>query len=120
MHTWVKSALAAIAAGAAVVAVAMPASAQEVIVEDDAMLVVDEGPVIVDEGPAIVDGGEIFAEEGPAIVEETVVEDAIPVAERPGPRVYGWTGRRGGDCGMFHYWNGMRCVDARDEPPALR
>ena len=23
-------------------------------------------------------------------------------------------------CGQFHYWNGERCADARDEPPALR
>jgi hypothetical protein len=28
-------------------------------------------------------------------------------------------GRRGG-CGEFFYWNGVRCVDARANPPDLR
>ncbi|HYD15250.1 MAG TPA: hypothetical protein VEA77_02510 [Hyphomicrobium sp.] len=34
-------------------------------------------------------------------------------------KVYGWSSRgpRGTDCGQFRYWNGDRCVDARDEPP---
>jgi len=103
MHTWVKSALAATAAGAAVVAVAIPASAQEVIVEDGAVLV-DEGPVI----------------DGPVIVEGAIVEDVLPAPEVPAPRVYGWTARSGDDCGMYGYWNGVRCADARDEPPPIR
>jgi len=34
-----------------------------------------------------------------------------------GPRVYGWTSERPLDCGAFHYWNGVECLDARDTPP---
>jgi len=105
MHTWVKSALAMTAAGAAVLAIAMPASAQEILVEDGAVLV-DEGPVIVDDGPVVVEGA--------------IVEDALPAPEVPGARVYGWTASGEGDCGMYGYWTGVRCADARDEPPAIR
>lgn len=28
------------------------------------------------------------------------------------------SGRNG--CGEYRYWNGERCADARDEPPAIR
>jgi hypothetical protein len=27
---------------------------------------------------------------------------------------------RPANCGVYHYWDGKRCVDARDVPPALR
>lgn len=44
---------------------------------------------------------------------------------RPGPTVYGWSYRaerpssewRG--CGVYRYWDGKVCVDARDIPPEM-
>jgi hypothetical protein len=47
---------------------------------------------------------------------------------RNGAAGYGWRYRAGGyqvgpaadgvnDCGVYHYWNGEQCVDARDVPP---
>lgn len=33
-----------------------------------------------------------------------------------GPAVYGWS-YRPANCGVFHYWNGDECVDARSVPP---
>ena len=33
-----------------------------------------------------------------------------------GPAVYGWSFRPA-NCGVFHYWNGDECVDARAVPP---
>jgi hypothetical protein len=33
-----------------------------------------------------------------------------------GPAVYGWSFRPA-NCGVFHYWNGDACVDARFVPP---
>jgi hypothetical protein len=33
-----------------------------------------------------------------------------------GPAVYGWSFRPA-NCGVFHYWNGNECVDARAVPP---
>lgn len=51
------------------------------------------------------------------VVEQAPADDAVIVHETaPGPRVYGWT-LRPADCGTFRYWNGVRCADARDEPP---
>jgi hypothetical protein len=51
------------------------------------------------------------------IVEQTPADDAVIVPKNaPGPRVYGWT-LRPADCGTFRYWDGVRCADARDEPP---
>ena len=52
-----------------------------------------------------------------------------PDAHRHGPAVYGWSYRardvRAGTpvaiwngCGVYRYWNGTACVDARDVPPA--
>jgi hypothetical protein len=75
----------------ALLASATAASAQEVIIENDAAVV--EEPLIVDDGD-------------------------IAVIERPAaPRVYGWTALRPIDCGTFRYWNGVRCADARFDPP---
>jgi hypothetical protein len=51
------------------------------------------------------------------VVEQAPADDAVIVRETaPGPRVYGWT-LRPADCGTFRYWDGVRCADARDEPP---
>ena len=42
---------------------------------------------------------------------------------RYGPASYGWRYRAGDDqaswtgCGVYRYWNGEQCVDARDVPP---
>lgn len=33
-----------------------------------------------------------------------------------GPAVYGWS-YRPANCGVFHYWNGDECIDARAVPP---
>jgi hypothetical protein len=54
----------------------------------------------------------------------------LPVAyeHRHGPAVYGWSYRAHGYpvgpaagtwnvCGVYHYWNGEECVDARDIAP---
>lgn len=56
-----------------------------------------------------------------------VVRPAPPIyAERVGPRVYGYVRRaedwplRPADCGVYHYWNGEFCADARVTPPDLR
>jgi hypothetical protein len=47
-------------------------------------------------------------------------EETLVIQERaPGPRVYGWT-MRPADCGTFRCWHGVRCADARDEPPVPR
>jgi hypothetical protein len=34
-----------------------------------------------------------------------------------GPAVYGWSFHPA-ICGVFHYWNGDECVDARAVPPS--
>jgi hypothetical protein len=42
---------------------------------------------------------------------------------KPGPAVYGWSYRaRPADyarasCGVYRYWDGKQCVDARETPP---
>jgi hypothetical protein len=52
-----------------------------------------------------------------------------PNAYSHGPAVYGWSYRARGEragmpstiwngCGVYRYWNGAACVDARDVPPA--
>lgn len=33
------------------------------------------------------------------------------------PPVYGWVIIRPSSCGVYRYWNGVRCVDARYRPP---
>ena len=45
---------------------------------------------------------------------------------RHGPAVYGWSYRTHGElpaswngCGVYHYWNGEQCVDARGVAPNL-
>lgn len=51
------------------------------------------------------------------IVEQVPSDEAVIVEDSPRrPRVYGWA-MRPVDCGTFRYWNGVRCADARDEPP---
>ena len=49
-----------------------------------------------------------------------------PYAQRPAPAGYGFRHRaplappasRNG-CGVFRYWDGTKCLDARDTPPKL-
>jgi hypothetical protein len=54
------------------------------------------------------------------IVEQAPMDESVIIRENaPGPRVYGWM-MRPADCGTFRYWNGVRCADARDEPPVPR
>lgn len=67
----------------------------------------------------VIDGEALLIDEQPAIVEGGVIIDDAPTAVSPGTRVYGWSGRRGGSCGMYHYWDGARCADARVDPPAI-
>ena len=60
---------------------------------------------------------DVYMEGDAAVVEQAPTDDAVIMPEdAPGPRVYGWT-LRPADCGTFRYWNGVRCADARDEPP---
>jgi hypothetical protein len=47
---------------------------------------------------------------------------ALPPARVAGPRVYGWysaVSPRAADCGEYHYWDGVRCLDARYDPPNM-
>jgi hypothetical protein len=54
------------------------------------------------------------------VVEQAPADESVIIREEaPGPRVYGWT-MRPADCGTFRYWDGVRCADARDEPPVAR
>lgn len=45
--------------------------------------------------------------------------------QQPGPRVYGWSYRAERpvyvwrSCGVYRYWDGKACVDARDIPPEM-
>lgn len=60
---------------------------------------------------------DVFIEGDAPVVEQAPADEALIIPENaPGPRVYGWT-LRSADCGTFRYWNGVRCADARDEPP---
>jgi len=60
---------------------------------------------------------------GPPAVYDYDEGYAYGPAYGPGPRVYGYTRRqndgeydtrRAGGCGVYRYWNGDRCVDARN------
>ena len=62
----------------------------------------------------------IIEGDAPVIEQSAAPEETLVIQEpTPGPRVYGWT-MRPADCGTFRYWNGVRCADARDEPPVSR
>ncbi|MBI1650382.1 hypothetical protein [Hyphomicrobium sulfonivorans] len=68
----------------------------------------------------VIDGEALLKDEQPPVVDGAVIVDDAPIAVSPGTRVYGWSGRRGsGSCGMYHYWDGARCADARVDPPAI-
>lgn len=57
---------------------------------------------------------------GPAEVYRNGHYDLAPrdrlTVRAKGPAVYGWSFRPA-NCGVFHYWNGDECVDARAVPP---
>jgi hypothetical protein len=60
---------------------------------------------------------DVIVEGDAPIVEQVPADEELTIHERvPGPRVYGWT-LRPADCGTFRYWDGVRCADARNEPP---
>jgi hypothetical protein len=61
---------------------------------------------------------DVIIEGDAPVVEQSLAEDGVTIRE-PGSRVYGWM-TRPADCGTFRYWNGVRCADARDEPPVPR
>ena len=53
----------------------------------------------------------------------------VAPARRAGTAVYGWSYRAPtygsapvayGNCGLFRYWDGNQCLDARDNPPPLQ
>jgi hypothetical protein len=53
-----------------------------------------------------------------------VPKPAATTAVRRAPAVYGWSHRAPrsatytwNGCGVYRYWNGEQCVDARDVPP---
>jgi hypothetical protein len=94
---------AAIVAATALAGAASSASAQRVGVE------IYAGPSAYydDDGyaaPAYGYGPRVYADE------ETVVDTPEVVVRTP---------RRSGGCGEFFYWNGVRCIDARTNPPDL-
>jgi hypothetical protein len=71
--------------------------------------------------PGIVDEDE----EAAAVMEAppAIYEGRPAYAYQPGyavPGVYGFVAERPSSCGEYRYWNGVRCVDARDNPPDLR
>lgn len=87
------------------------ASAQDVFVDDAYMY---DDPVIEDRA---------YLDE-PELGDEVVIERAEPSDPPPraatGPRVYGWQSDAApASCGVYKYWDGQRCADARSEPPAL-
>lgn len=60
---------------------------------------------------------DVIIEGDAPVVEQAPADETVLLEERaPAPRVYGWT-MRPADCGTFHYWDGERCADARNEPP---
>lgn len=60
---------------------------------------------------------DVIVEGDTPIVEQAPADGTVIIGDpAPGPRVYGWA-MRPIDCGTFRYWNGIRCADARDEPP---
>lgn len=83
----------------------------------------------------------VLGQSGAALAQSIVVEEAPPrevrtyyydrVERAREPRVYGYVrsiddpvvvmrpASRNG-CGQFYYWDGLRCVDARDVPPDIR
>ena len=65
---------------------------------------------------SVAQAQDVVIESEAPVVEQAPADDVIVHETAPGPRVYGWT-LRPADCGTFRYWNGVRCVDARDEPP---
>lgn len=96
-----RSVLAPVAAAAIGLTAAVgSAGAQEVIVEEEYMA---------------YDGYPADGYYDPMVAPEaSVTVEAAPVA--PATRVYGWVAVRP-DCGVFNYWNGVRCIDARVTPP---
>jgi hypothetical protein len=83
--------------------------------------------------PLLVAAGSVSAQPADDIIMDdeaaaAYYDDAAPMPEqrpartvirtREAPAVYGWTYRIP-DCGVYHYWNGDTCVDARDTPPNL-
>jgi hypothetical protein len=72
-------------------------------------------------GLAIVAHAQDVIIEGDApVVEQSAPPETVIIREQtPAPRVYGWM-MRPADCGTFRYWNGVRCADARNDPPVPR
>lgn len=94
-----------LAAAAAIgfVSIASTAGAQSVVVREYNSVVIDDY-----DGDDFNDAVEIYQEDGPAVVE----------VSPPETRVYGWAASRPyPNCGRMHYWNGVRCLDARFDPP---
>lgn len=86
------------------------AHAQEVIVDDAYMY---DDPIIEDRA---------YLDE-PELQDEVVIERVEP-ADAPRAdsetRVYGWQlDAPPTSCGVFKYWDGQRCADARTAPPDL-
>lgn len=61
------------------------------------------------------------------VTRETRVTTATPapaatieVTRNEPVEVMGWVSFRPDDCGVYHYWNGEDCIDARDVPPPIQ
>jgi hypothetical protein len=103
-----------IAAGVAPNASAIPAWPKDSGVSVQAALsTVQYRPAVPDEEdePALMEAPPVIYERSPGY---------RVIAPRPyAPGVYGYVAERPTSCGEFRYWNGVRCVDARDNPPDL-
>lgn len=96
-----KYGLAAVAA-IGIVSIAGVANAQSVVIQEYNSVVIDD----YDDGAA--GAVEVYQEDVPEVVEVSPSET----------RVYGWVATRPyPNCGRMHYWNGVRCLDARFHPP---
>jgi Zn ribbon nucleic-acid-binding protein len=77
-------------------------AADTVIMDRDANVVVRDGPNVVVRDRR---SARYYAPRGRVVTSD-------------GPVVYGWSFRPL-DCGVYHYWNGTKCVDSRDVPPDI-
>jgi hypothetical protein len=98
-----QSVLSVLAIGCAIAASTSVQAADRIVVEDGPEVVVERGPDAV-------------------VTSRTRVYRSVPRAYEEGyapveayePPVYGWVRIRPLNCGTYHYWDGVACVDARD------
>ena len=64
--------------------------------------------VVIDDDPDVVvtQRTEVYRAQRPDVTYETRYEAPV----------YGWGPARPLNCGRYHYWDGVACVDAREHP----